>query len=68
MIIGLTVSQNLGHTQHVETKVKFSSTIEREEDGCKYICIATHFEKEQYSTFVERTLAANECLSDLSLE
>jgi len=48
--------------------IKFSSTIEREEDGCKYICIATHFEKEQYSTFVERTLAANGCLSDLSLE
>jgi len=51
-----------------ESQLGFPKTIEREEDGCKYICIATHFKKEQYSTFVERTLTANGCLSDLSLE
>jgi len=66
--ISFALCQNLGNNQHVETKVKFSSTIER--DGCKYFfpffsLIATHFEKEQYLTFVERTLAATVCLGDV---
>jgi len=35
-LISFALRQKLRNNQHVETKVKFSSTIEREKDGCKY--------------------------------
>jgi len=48
--------KNLANNQHVETKVN----VFLRSKETMVASIATHYENEQYSTFVERTLAATE--------